>query len=69
MRDSAAILMVIAIEGGENLREVMIRGVGRMNQDDSIVAQGYSQNKAPPKFVARCNVSLSAHTLTLLSTG
>jgi hypothetical protein len=45
MRDSAAILMVIAIEGGDNLREVMIRGVGRMNQDDSIVARSEGQNR------------------------
>jgi hypothetical protein len=45
MRDSAAIFMVIAIEGGENLRDVMTIGVGRINQDDSIVAQGYSQNR------------------------
>jgi hypothetical protein len=65
MRDSAAILMVIAIEGGENLREVMIRGVGRMNQDDS--CSRLQSKQAPPKFVARYNMSLSAHTL--LSTG
>jgi hypothetical protein len=45
MRDSAAILMVIAIEGGENLRNVMTRGVGRTNQDDSIVALSEGQNR------------------------
>jgi len=45
-RDSAAILMVIGIEGSENLLEVMIRCVDRMNQDDSgIVALGYGQNR------------------------
>jgi hypothetical protein len=45
MRDSAAILLLIAKDCDDNIRGVMIRGVGKMNQDDSIVARRVGQNR------------------------
>jgi hypothetical protein len=45
MRDSAAILTYTVREVGKDVLGVMTRGVGRMNQDDSIAAQGEGQNR------------------------